>query len=52
MEKKEKREGEKRKMRKRKGDAGGIRGDGREPGVTSMRSDAHEKRGKQEKIRR
>ena len=42
-ERRKKGEGKKRKRRKRKGDAGGIRGDGREPGVASMRSDAHEK---------
>jgi hypothetical protein len=42
--------GKKRKRRKRKGDAGGIRGDGREPGVASTRSDTHEKREQEEKL--
>ena len=46
-ERRKKGEGKKRKRRKRKGDAGGIRDDGREPGVASTRSDAHEKRGEQ-----
>ena len=40
---KKKRRKEKGKRRKRKGGAGGIRGDGREPGVASTRSDAHKK---------
>jgi len=48
-ERRKKGEGKKRKRRKRKGDAGGIRGNGHEPGVASTRSDAHEKRVEQEK---
>jgi len=40
---KEKGEKEKGKRRKRRGGAGGIRGDGREPGMASTKSDAHEK---------
>ena len=43
---------EKEEKEKKKGDAGGIRGNSRDPGVASTRSDAHEKQGKQEKIRR
>ena len=49
--KKKRREGKKRKRRKRKGGTGGIRGDGREPGVASTRSDAHEKRGDNESFK-
>ena len=44
--------GKRGKMRKRKGDAGGIRGVGRELSVASTRSDAHEKRGEQGKFKR
>ena len=44
-EKKKRREGKRKEEKKIKGGAGGIRDDGREPGVASMRSDAHEKRG-------
>ena len=48
--KKKRRKRKREKGKRGKGDVGGIRGDGREPGVASTRSDAHEKRGKQEKI--
>ena len=41
---KKKRKGKKRKKEKKKEGTGGIRGVGREPGVASTRSDAHEKR--------
>jgi hypothetical protein len=42
--------GKRERERERKRDrAGGIRGGDREPVVASTRSDAHEKRGKQEK---
>ena len=52
-EKKKKREkGKRGKRRKRKEGAGGILGVGREPGVASMRSDAHEKRGEQGMFKR
>ena len=48
--------GKRGKRRKRKGDVGGIRGGirgvGRELSVASTRSDAHEKWGEQEKIKR
>jgi len=50
--KKEEREEGRKEKGKRKGGTGGIRGDGREPGVASTRSDAHEKRGEQEKFKR
>ena len=53
--KRRKRKGEKGKRgkrRKRKGGAGGIRGVGREPGVASTTSDAHEERGEHEKFTR
>ena len=47
-EKKKKRENRKRgKRRGKKEGTGGIRGVGREPGVASTRSDAHEKRGEE-----
>ena len=46
---KEKGEREEKKKKKKKRGAGEIRGDGREPIVASTRSDAHEKRGVQEK---
>ena len=42
-EKEKERMGKRGKMRKRKGDVGGIRGVGRELSVASTRSDAHEK---------
>ena len=48
---KEKGEKEKGKRKKRRGGAGGIRGDGREPGVASMRSDAHKEGGEQGKFK-
>jgi len=52
-EKKKKREkGKRGKRRKRKEGAGGILGVGREPGVASTRSDAHEKRGDRENFKR
>jgi len=52
-EKKKKREkGKRGKRRKRKEGAGGIRNVGREPGLASTRSNAHEKRGEQGKIKR
>ena len=52
MGKKKRRERKTRKRRERKGDAGGIRGFGREPSVASTRSNVHEKRGEQGKFKR
>jgi hypothetical protein len=46
MRKRKREKGKRGKRRKIKGDAGGIHGDDREPGVASTKSDAHEKRGK------
>jgi len=43
---KKKRKGKRREKEEKKEGTGGIRGVGREPGVASTRSDAHEKRGR------
>ena len=48
-EKEEEKKKEREEKEKKKRGAGEIRGDGREPIVASTRSDAHEKRGVQEK---
>ena len=48
-ERRRKEKGEREEKEKKKRGAGEIRGDGREPIVASTRSDAHEKRGVQEK---
>ena len=48
-ERRRKEKGEREEKEKKKRGAGEIRGDGREPIVALTRSDAHEKRGVQEK---
>ena len=49
---KEKEKNKREKGKRGKGDAGGIRGDDREPGVASTRNDTHEKRGDRRSFKR